>query len=201
LLAFYKTDKLSEIVAGCDEAGRGCIAGPVVAAALILPMDYHHKQLNDSKLLTHRQRESIEKDIIHDAIDYAIGVVDHIMIDKINILQASILAMHQALEQLKSPFDFIVVDGNKFNPYLNKNHQCIIDGDAKIVQIAGASILAKCYRDRLMSDLHNQYPHYQWDRNKGYPTPIHKKLLFKFGVSPYHRRTYKPVANFLNGLF
>ncbi|MFO7862426.1 MAG: ribonuclease HII [Salinivirgaceae bacterium] len=178
------------IEAGCDEAGRGCYAGPVCAAAVILPENYSHPLLNDSKKLSDKQRRVLRETIIVDAIDYAVAMVDHQEIDQINILNASILAMHRALAKLKTVPDFILADGNKFKPFLSIPHSCVIKGDGKFFSIAAASILAKTARDDFMLDLHNEYPVYNWDKNKGYPTAAHRKAILKYGISPYHRKSY-----------
>ncbi len=181
LLPFYK-EGMHE--AGCDEAGRGCLSGPVVAAAVILPPDFRNPVLNDSKKLTSAKREQL-RDVIYDsAISYGIGIVDNEEIDKINILNASIKAMHLALEQLKPDgFNLILVDGNRFKPYKSIDHQCIIKGDGKYMSIAAASILAKTYRDQLMKAYSKKYPHYGWDKNAGYPTQYHRKAIQLHGVT------------------
>ena len=168
--------------AGCDEAGRGCLAGSVYAAAVILPEDYHNEGLNDSKQLSAHKR---------DAIAWASGIVTPQEIDRINILQASILAMHRALDQLQIRPEFIIVDGNKFSPYGTTPHQTIVKGDGKYESIAAASILAKTYRDDYMQKLHKEYPFYGWDHNAGYPTAQHREGIRQHGCSPYHRRSYK----------
>ena len=185
----------TKIEAGCDEVGRGCLAGPVVAAAVILPLDYKHKLLTDSKLLSKKKRESIRKDILNDAIEYAISVIGNEEVDKINVLQASFLGMHQALDQLVQRPELILVDGNKFIPYHNIPYHCIIKGDGKYMSIAAASILAKTYRDDLMEKLSFSHPEYSWERNVGYPTKQHRKAIEKYGITPYHRRSFRLLPN------
>jgi ribonuclease HII len=192
---FLHTDFGSGLLeAGCDEAGRGCLAGPVVAAAVILPNvltgSLSHS-LNDSKKLRAEMRNSLKEDIIQQAIAYGIAMVDHHEIDKINILQASIRAMHLALEQLVPQPELILVDGNRFIPYQFIPYQCIIGGDGRYMSIAAASILAKTWRDEYMISLHDQYPQYHWDRNKGYPTLKHRQALREYGPSPLHRFTFQ----------
>lgn len=192
---FYRAENILE--AGCDEAGRGCLAGPVVAAAVILPPDFDFSILNDSKKLTAIKREKAADVIKEKAICWAVGVVNHEEIDQINILKASIKAMHIALDQLAQKPDLILVDGNKFYNYREIKHQCIVDGDALYASIAAASIIAKTHRDALMQELHLLYPHYKWNENKGYSTPAHKNLINEFGVSPLHRRSFSPVMEAL----
>ncbi len=179
------------IEAGCDEAGRGCLAGPVVAAAVILPKDFTHPFLNDSKQLTKVQRNELKAEIIETAIDYAIAEVDHQTIDKINILKASFLAMHRAVAQLKCKPELLLIDGNRFTPYPFIQHQCIVKGDAKFFSIAAASVLAKTYRDDLMEKLAADYPQYHWQQNVGYPTPAHRKAIGEFGTTPWHRLSFR----------
>ena len=181
----------NKIEVGCDEAGRGCLAGPVVAAAVILPKKFKHTLLNDSKQLSEKKRVLLRTEIKEHAIAYAVGIVDHKEIDEINILNASILAMHRALDQIKNPFDSILVDGNRFKKYNETEHHCIIKGDGKYLSIAAASILAKTYRDDLMKKLHHKHPQYQWENNKGYPTKSHRAAIKKIGVSQYHRKSYR----------
>lgn len=178
------------IEAGCDEAGRGCLAGSVYAAAVILPLDYQNDLLNDSKQLTERQRYQLRPIIERDAIAWAVGIVTPKEIDKINILNASILAMHRALEQLKPQPLHIIVDGNRFKPYGEKPYQTVVKGDGKYLSIAAASVLAKTYRDDYMNDLDAQYPGYGWSRNKGYPTKEHREAIRQLGTTPYHRMSY-----------
>lgn len=181
----------NKIEVGCDEAGRGCLAGPVVAAAVILPKNFKHLLLNDSKQLSEKKRDLLRTEIKEHAIAYAIGIVDHKEIDEINILNASILAMHRALDQIENPFDSILVDGNRFKKYNKTEHHCIIKGDGKYLSIAAASILAKTYRDDLMKQLHLEHPQYQWENNKGYPTKSHRAAIKKIGVSQYHRKSFR----------
>lgn len=182
------TDHLVE--AGCDEAGRGCLAGPVFAAAVIFPKDFSHPGLNDSKQLSASQRESLRILIETEALAWAVAMVDNHEIDQINILKASILAMHKALDQLLTRPQLILVDGNRFKAYHEIPHQCIVKGDSKFMSIAAASILAKTYRDDYMMQLHDTYPYFGWDRNKGYPTLEHRKAILKLGLTPYHRETF-----------
>ena len=188
LLSYYKENLIE---AGCDEAGRGCLAGPVVAAAVILPNDYKHPLLNDSKKLTEKQRYKLREEIEKSAMAFAVGVVDNHTVDEINILKASIKAMHLALEQLKITPEHIIVDGNRFIKYKSIPHQCIVKGDSKYLSIAAASVLAKTYRDDLMNNLHIQFPHYNWKKNKGYPTEEHRKAIRAFGTTEYHRMTFR----------
>ena len=185
----------TKVEAGCDEVGRGCLAGPVVAAAVILPLDYKHKLLTDSKLLSKKRRESIRKDILNDAIEYALSEIGNEEVDKINVLQASFLGMHRALDQLVQRPELILVDGNKFIPYHNIPYHCIIKGDGKYMSIAAASILAKTYRDDLMEKLSISHPEYSWERNVGYPTKQHRKAIEKYGITPYHRRSFRLLPN------
>lgn len=189
LETIYNKECLVE--AGCDEAGRGCLAGSVFAAAVILPPGYTNGALNDSKQLTARRRYALRTEIERDAVAWAVGVVTPAEIDEINILNASILAMHRALDGLTVRPQFIIVDGNRFKPYADIPHQTIVKGDAKFLSIAAASILAKTYRDDYMLKLHEEYPHYGWDRNAGYPTAAHREGIRLHGPSPYHRLTFK----------
>ena len=182
------TDHLIE--AGCDEAGRGCLAGPVFAAAVILPKDYYNSDLNDSKKLSSAQRDKLRKIIENDAVSWAVAMVDNLEIDRINILNASILAMHNALAQLIYLPELILVDGNRFKPYQNIQHHCIVKGDGLFLSIAAASVLAKTRRDEYMIKLHESYPDYNWSRNKGYPTLEHRKRILQIGSSPFHRKTF-----------
>lgn len=181
----------NKIEAGCDEVGRGCLAGPVVAAAVILPLDYKHSLLTDSKLLSKKKRELIRRDLLNDGIEYAIAEISNEQVDKINVLQASLVGMHRALDQLKQRVELILVDGNKFIPYSNIPHHCIIKGDGKYLSIAAASILAKTYRDDLMACLAVTHPEYGWERNAGYPTKEHRSAIEKYGITPYHRKTFR----------
>ena len=181
----------NKIEVGCDEAGRGCLAGPVVAAAVILPKNFKQSLLNDSKQLSEKKRILLRTEIKEHAIAYAVGIVDHKEIDEINILNASILAMHRALDQIKNPFNSILVDGNRFKKYNETEHHCIIKGDGKYLSIAAASILAKTYRDDLMKKLHLEHPQYQWENNKGYPTKSHRAAIKRIGVSQYHRKSFR----------
>ncbi len=176
--------------AGCDEAGRGCLAGPVVAAAVIFPPDYKNHFLDDSKKLSEKKRLLLREEIEKDAISWAIGICDNNEIDKLNILNASFLAMHRALEKLATKPEFIIVDGNRFKPYMELHHQCIVKGDGKFLSIAAASILAKTERDNIMQLLHFEYPEYRWDKNKGYPTKDHIDAFNLKGSTKYHRRTF-----------
>ncbi|MBC7412216.1 MAG: ribonuclease HII [Bacteroidia bacterium] len=184
------------IEAGCDEAGRGCLAGPVVAAAVILPPHFYHPLLNDSKQLTHKQRNELRPIIEKEAIAYAVGFVDNVEIDHINILNASILAMHKALAIVakKHKLAHIIVDGNRFKPFNNTPHTTIIKGDGKYASIAAASVLAKTYRDDYMANLHAQHPLYTWDKNQGYPTKAHRAGIALHGTTPYHRLTFRLLA-------
>ena len=183
------------VEAGCDEAGRGCLAGSVYAAAVILPPDYHNERLNDSKKLTARQRYALRQDIERDAVAWAVGVVTPQEIDQINILNASILAMHRALDQLQVRPEAIIVDGNRFKPYRDLPHTTIVKGDGKYLSIAAASILAKTYRDDEMIRLAQEYPDYGWDHNMGYPTRKHREAIRQHGVTPYHRRTFNLLGS------
>jgi ribonuclease HII len=184
----FLNNKLIE--AGCDEAGRGCLAGPVYAAAVILPKAYKNNQLNDSKVLTEKQRLFLRNEIQREAIAWAVGIVDHLEIDEINILNASFLAMHRAIEQLKRQPEFLLIDGNRFNPYKEIPHQCIIQGDGKYTAIAAASILAKTYRDEAMDKLHEEFPVYNWNKNKGYAVKAHRKAIELHGACHYHRKSF-----------
>lgn len=181
--------------AGCDEAGRGCLAGPVVSAVVILPPDYNHKMLKDSKLLTPKNRDIVRKSIIENAVDYAVEIVDNQTVDEINILNAAILGMHKALSKLKTKPQFIIVDGNRFKPFENIEYQTIIKGDSKYKSIAAASILAKTTRDNFMETIAKEYPLFEWDKNKGYPTKAHRNAISKHGITPYHRMSFKLIDN------
>jgi len=189
MLKPYLHEKLIE--AGCDEAGRGCLAGPVFAAAVILPKDLFHEELTDSKKLTEKQRYKLRKFIESNAIGYGVAEVSNAEIDEINILNASYLAMHRALDKLKTKPHHILVDGNRFNPYPDIPHTTIVKGDNKYLSIAAASILAKTYRDDYMHSLHTMHPEYNWAKNKGYPTKEHRRAIFESGVSTFHRISFK----------
>lgn len=178
------------IEAGLDEAGRGCYAGPVYAAAVILPKDFHHPLLNDSKKLNEKQRDLLRPIIEKESIAFAVASVDNDTIDKINILQASYLAMHRSIAQLKKMPEFLLIDGNRFKAYKKMPHQCIIKGDGKYASIAAASILAKTYRDEFMQKIHSAFPHYGWDTNKGYGTAFHRNAIAEFGLCIHHRKSY-----------
>ncbi len=178
------------IEAGCDEAGRGCLAGPVVAAAVILKKDCDYPELNDSKQLTEKKRMQLRELVMHEALTYGIGVVTAQEIDEINILNASFLAMHRALDQLTIEPELLLIDGNRFNPYKKIKHVCVVGGDAKYQAIAAASILAKTTRDMMMVQYDKQYPVYNWKKNKGYPTPEHKQAIADYGTTPLHRMTF-----------
>ena len=197
---YYK----GKIEAGCDEAGRGCLAGSVYAAAVILPEGYQNELLNDSKQLTEKRRYALREIIERDAVAWAVGVVTPEEIDKINILNASILAMHRALDQLKVRPEAIIVDGNRFKPYYGDGsevrgeklpHTTIVKGDGKYLSIAAASILAKTYRDDYMNQLAEEYPQYDWKSNKGYPTKKHRDAIRQFGITPYHRKTFNMLGD------
>lgn len=179
------------IEAGCDEVGRGCLAGPVVAAAVILPKDYKHELLNDSKQLVKEDRELLEQDIKRDALAWAVAEVNNIEIDEINILNASFKAMHLALDKLTIRPQFLLIDGNRFKPYSGLLHECVIKGDGKYLSIAAASVLAKTYRDELMARLSIQYPGYGWVTNVGYPTEEHRNGIRALGITPFHRRSFQ----------
>jgi ribonuclease HII len=177
--------------AGLDEAGRGCYAGPVFAAAVILPKDFHHPLLNDSKQLKEKQRDTLRPIIEKEAISFAVSQISHEEIDQINILKASIKAMHQAVTLLKKKPGLLLVDGNRFIPFKKIPHQCFVKGDGRFASIAAASILAKTYRDQWMEKLHQEFPHYGWDRNKGYGTAQHRKAIEKWGLCNYHRKSFR----------
>lgn len=183
------------IEAGCDEAGRGCLAGSVFAAAVIFPENYENQLLNDSKQLSEKKRYQLRTIIEHDAIAWAIGIVTVAEIDKINILNASILAMHRALDSLSVKPQAIIIDGNRFKPYNNLPHTTIVKGDGKYLSIAAASILAKTYRDDYMKELAKEYPMYDWLSNKGYPTKKHRQAIKDYGISPYHRKTFNLIGD------
>lgn len=183
------------VEAGCDEAGRGCLAGPVYAAAVILPPDFSNGLLNDSKQLTEKQRYLLRPIIEKEAVAWAVGVVTAEEIDKINILNASILAMHRALDQLKVRPEAVIIDGNRFKPYQSLPHTTIVKGDGKYLSIAAASILAKTYRDDYMDKLAEEYPQYDWLSNKGYPTKKHREAIRQYGITPYHRKTFNMLGD------
>jgi len=189
MLLPYFQEHLTE--AGCDEAGRGCLAGPVVAAAVILPKGFHHPLLNDSKQLSEEQRELLRPVIEQQAIAWAVAFVDNREIDRINILKASFKAMHMAIEQLRHPPQLLLVDGNRFAPYFGIPHECVVKGDGKYASIAAASVLAKTHRDAYMTRLHEEFVPYNWKENKGYPTPYHKQKVRELGQTPYHRLTFR----------
>lgn len=180
----------TKIEAGCDEAGRGCIAGPVCAAAVILPKDFWHEKLNDSKKMSEQDRNELRPIIEKEAIAFGVAFVSHQEIDEINILQASFLAMHKAINQLKIQPELLLIDGNRFKPYKNIEHTCIVKGDSKFANIAAASVLAKTYRDEYMQKLHKKFPQYGWSKNKGYPTKSHRDTVREIGLSPWHRQTF-----------
>lgn len=182
------------IEAGCDEAGRGCLAGSVYAAAVILPRDYDNPLLNDSKKLTEKRRKDLRDQIARDAVAWAVGVVTPEEIDKINILNASFLAMHRALDQLAVRPEAVIVDGNRFNPYHDLPYTTIVKGDGKYQSIAAASILAKTFRDEYMDSLAKEYPYYDWQKNKGYPTKAHREGIRDHGPSPYHRMSFNLIG-------
>ena len=185
----------NKIEIGCDEAGRGSLSGPVVASAVILPKKFKNSDLNDSKKLSLKKREELSKIILAEALSYEIGIVDQKEIDEINILNASILAMHKALEKTQINFEVILVDGPHFKEYKNHSHNCIVRGDSKYLAIAAASVIAKTYRDKFMREIHNEFPNYKWFKNKGYPTKEHRIAIKNFGVSKYHRKSFKLIDN------
>lgn len=188
LHSFYQND-LRE--AGCDEAGRGCLAGPVFAAAVVFPLDYYNPILNDSKKLSAKKRHALRAVIEREALDFAVASVSAEEIDRINIHQASYLAMHRALDMLENPAEYIIVDGNKFVPYQTLPYSCIIKGDGKYLSIAAASILAKTYRDEYMHNIAVEHPEYDWLSNKGYPTIKHRNAILELGLTPHHRKTFR----------
>ena len=192
LLSSYSKNKIE---AGCDEAGRGCLAGPVVAATVILPSNYQNNLLNDSKKLSKKQREFLRIEIETSALSFAVGFVDHKVIDEINILNASFLAMHKAVDQLKIKPELLLIDGNRFKAYPNIPHECIVKGDAKFLSIAAASVLAKTYRDDYMKKLNDEFPGYGWNSNMGYPTSAHRQSIQNQGISPYHRESFRLLPN------
>ena len=188
LLSCYQTGVPE---AGCDEAGRGCLAGPVFAAAVILPEDFTSEVLNDSKQLTELQRYRLRIVILKEAISWAVGICDQQEIDRINILNASILAMHKALKQLTIRPQHIIVDGNRFKPFEDLPHTCFVKGDGRFFSIAAASVLAKTYRDDYMKKIHLDFPDYGWNQNKGYPTEMHRSAILKHGITEHHRKSFK----------
>ena len=190
LKPFYKKGLIE---AGCDEAGRGCLSGPVVAASVILPPKIKLKGLNYSKLLSHKKRIELEPIIKQQAIEWAVGIVSPEEIDEINILNASFLAMHRAINQLKTKIDLLLIDGNRFNKHDSIEHECIVKGDSKFLSIAAASVLAKNYRDRTMVELDERFPAYDWKNNKGYPTKKHRQAILENGITKYHRKTFQLV--------
>lgn len=190
-MALKKWFLKNTVEAGTDEAGRGCLAGPVVAAAVVLPADFYHPLLNDSKQLTEKQREILRPFIEKNALAFGVSYVFEAKIDEINILQASILAMHLAIEKLAIEPEHIIVDGNKFKPYKNISHTTIVKGDAKFMSIAAASVLAKTYRDDFMQQLDLEFPNYNWKKNKGYPTLFHRNAIREFGITDYHRKSFR----------
>lgn len=192
LLPFHHKDVIE---VGCDEAGRGCLAGPVFAAAVILPPDFESDMLNDSKQLSEKKRYALREVIEREALAWAIGIVDNEEIDRINILRASILAMHRALDGLKLRPQEVIIDGNRFSPYNDLPCTTIVKGDGKYMSIAAASILAKTYRDDCMTRLHKEYPVYHWDKNKGYPAPVHRQAIREHGTSPYHRLSFNLLGS------
>ena len=188
LLSSFTQDKIE---AGCDEAGRGCLAGPVVAAAVILPLDYRHEELNDSKQLPKKRREKIRKDIEKEALHWAVAFVDNHEIDNINILNASYLAMQRAIDQLRQRPELLLIDGNRYKPHNDIPFECIIKGDGKYLSIAAASVLAKTYRDEYMEKIGKDFPEYGWHTNVGYPTNFHREAIRAFGVTPFHRKSFQ----------
>lgn len=177
--------------AGTDEAGRGCLSGPVVAAAVILPLDFHHEFLNDSKQISEAKRKILRPIIEKEALAFGVSFIDHEEVDEINVLQASITGMHRSIDQLSITPEFIIIDGNKFRNYQEIPHQTIVKGDAKYKSIAAASVLAKTYRDEYMEKIHLEHPQYNWKQNKGYPTKEHRNAIREFGITKYHRKTFK----------
>ena len=186
-----RTQLTNKIECGVDEAGRGCLAGPVTAAAVILPANYKNSRINDSKKLSEKERTILQREIIKDCISYSVSHVSPKIIDKINILNASIKAMHLSINKLKVKPNYILVDGNKFKAFKKIPHKCVVKGDSKFLNIAAASILAKTYRDKLMENYHMKYPEYGWKDNKGYPTLRHRESLKKYGTVDIHRKTFK----------
>lgn len=189
LKSYYK----NILEAGTDEAGRGCLAGPVTASAIILPKNFSNTVLNDSKQLSHVQREFLRKILEQEAVSFSVCHVFEKEIDEINILNASFLAMHRALDAMAQTPSFILVDGNRFKPYPNIGHECIIKGDGKYMSIAAASVLAKTYRDEYMAKIHEEFPMYNWKKNKGYPTKEHREAIKQYGLTPYHRKSFRQL--------
>jgi len=189
--SMLKNSFSNKIEAGCDEAGRGCLAGPVVAASVILSKNFKHPLLNDSKQLSKKNRDLLEKVIKEKAVVWGIGVIWNQEIDKMNILNASIKAMHKSIEKLKTKPELLLIDGNRFHAFKDIPHKCIIKGDAKYACIAAASVLAKTYRDKLMQKLHLEFPQFDWKNNKGYPTKIHRQSIVNYGITKYHRKNFK----------
>ena len=187
--------KANRIEAGCDEAGRGCLAGPVFAAAVVLDRDFEHEWLRDSKQLTAKRRQTLRAVIEEQALAWAVVAVDERTIEQINILKASLLAMHRAIDQLQTRPEHLLIDGNQFKPYPGIEHTCVVKGDQKYKSIAAASILAKTHRDTYMLQLHEQYPEYQWNSNKGYPTKAHRQAILEHGITDYHRQTFQFKTN------
>ncbi|CAM1344763.1 ribonuclease HII [Tenacibaculum amylolyticum] len=181
----------SVLEAGTDEAGRGCLSGPVVAAAVILPEDFEHELLNDSKQLSEKKRMELRPFIEENALSYAVSFIANEEVDELNVLQASITGMHRAIEALKVQPEFIIVDGNKFKPYKDIPHETIVKGDGKYMSIAAASVLAKTYRDEFMEKIHKEFPNYHWKKNKGYPTKQHREAIREFGATKYHRKSFR----------
>lgn len=190
LLSYMEAGRLE---AGIDEAGRGCLAGPVVAAAVILPQDFQHPKLNDSKKLNHEQRLALRDVVLAESLSWNLGVISAPRIDQVNILNATYEAMHEAVKGLGIKPDFLLIDGNRFRPFPEIDHACVIKGDGKYLSIAAASILAKTYRDEIMGFLGAEYPDFDWEQNKGYPTKRHREVLKEIGPTPYHRQSFGPV--------
>ena len=188
----------NKIEAGCDEAGRGCLAGPVMAAAVILPLDYQNPLLNDSKQLNKKKREQLRVEIERDAISWGVAELTNTEIDECNILKASFFAMHRAIDKLSKTPELLLIDGNRFIKYQEVPHECIIKGDGKYLSIAAASILAKTYRDDFMEELAIKYPEYGWEKNAGYPTKQHRAAIEKYGITPYHRKSFKLLPDQLS---
>jgi len=195
MLKHFNSDK---IIAGCDEAGRGCLAGPLVAAAVILPKGFKNNILNDSKVLSEKKRDLLRPIIEKEAISWAVGIVSSSEIDKINILNASFLAMHRAIKKLAIKAELLIIDGNRFTPYQKIPHECIIKGDGKFMSIAAASILAKTYRDNIMRELDLNFKSYYWKNNKGYPTKQHRRAIAEFGTNKHHRKSFQLLPSDLS---